>query len=185
MILNIKEEKNKKVYISEGQCGLLVEAKPRPGIRWFIKSVNGGRYDDKIYKKLSHRNWKFLLSKYVNYFPLSDEDKELLYTAMIDRYKVIVTCISNTSQVCKSIFEGMFDEDIERKDYSWFDNIEEIVDREVIKKYIEKRIEFGKKLRMFHGLPREINWYPKRNEGDVSLECIMSTNYLVKKDNDV
>lgn len=131
-----------------------------PKLSWFINNVYNGKYDMEIFEKMRKRDYKRYLSKYVNLFPLSDEDKQSLYDCMVSRYELILTCIANTAQIGRSIMDGMFDEDISNQDYSWFDQVaeSEIVDKDFIKHYIEMRIKFGKKRRLFYGLPRVPNW---------------------------
>ena len=143
-----------------GKSMYLGEAKTPPPLHWFVGNVYDGKYDMNIYEKMRMRDSSRHLAKYVNWFPLSDEDKQSLYDCMVTRYKYLLTCIANTAQVGKSIMGGMFDDDIANKDYSWFEQAAESepIDKEFIKQYIEKRIEIGKRRKLFRGLPGRISW---------------------------
>lgn len=146
--------KIKKIYINENQYVRLCEAKTTPPLSWFLGNISNGKYDITIYEKMRKRDPKQKLAKYVNYFPVNEDDKETLYDAMIERYETILTCMANTKQIGKAIMEGMFDEDIINDDYSWLNNVfeTEIVDSHFIRYYIEYRIKQGKKFGLFKGL---------------------------------
>ena len=77
--------------------------------------------------------------------------------------------------------EGMFDEDIAECDYSWFDNVEEIIDKYCIEYFIEERIAIGKKRRLFYGLSRKIDWDHGPNDYNINLSSIMDKYDLVKR----
>jgi len=157
--------------------------KPKKSVSMFMRRLGEGYYDSSIYNKMHKRNPNLAISKYIGIFGFDEKDVNTVYEAMVGRYQSILTCISNTRQICTSIMEGMFDDDIAASDYSWFENIDELVYYGYIVYFLERRIEVGKKQGLFRGLPRKVNMKPMYNEYNISLKYLIYPEQLVKEGN--
>ena len=121
------------------------------------------------------------MSQYVGKFPVSEDGKQILYDYMLKRYETILTCISNTSQICSSILTGMFDEDIANNDYSWFDNIDGDIDKYYIQYFMDKRVQAGKKRGLFRNLSKNKEWCYGKNSSNIELKFLLLPEDLVKQ----
>lgn len=81
----------------------------------------------------------------------------------------------NTDIVCNAINDGVFDEDIANKEYSWFNEQTDIFIG-ALKKVIEERIKKGKTLGLFRGLPSKLGY------NDVPYNSDDDYNYFLLKD---
>lgn len=126
------------------------EAKASPtGLQLYVDEVYNGKYDAEIYDIMHNRlSPNRSLYRYLRQFRLDDDEKQSLYECMVARYEYLWTCMANTAEIGKCIVDGMFDEDIDSRDYSWFYNAaeQEPIDIDFISHYITNRIRKNRKL---------------------------------------
>ncbi len=167
----------KRININKSQVKLFLENKLNPMNEPYvmITKINNGDYDSDIIYRMINRKGKEKVYKWINHRNFDDYWKQQVCDLIFERYAYLKTKKMNTDIVCKAINDGVFDEDIANKEYSWFNEQTDIFIG-VLKKVIEERIKKGKTLGLFRGLPSKLGYndVPYNNDDDY--------NYFLLKD---